>query len=192
VDQSQLKIVNISGKGLKKELLITSKEVYTMSSFLKGVIENEIMIISTNLGLQIYYYSKNNQVSIIVNTFLLLAIGKGKTASDFFIKSLDSDDEIARETRVFFEKLFKNPLLFRSYSKSLCNQLSLNYDTNPKIISELMSLWENELLNMSSNKILMDILTPSIMKLRGSHFEEVYQPILQKLVKESLSLSRVN
>lgn len=192
MDKSQLRVINISGKGLKNQLLISSKEVSTLHAFLKDVIKNEVLIINTNLGLHIYYYSFYNQATITVNTFLLLATCKGKSINNFFVKSLNSDVEIADETHAFFERLVKNPLLFKSYSKSFCNQLHLKYPNNSKIINHLLSFWENELINVGYNKVMVDVFRSSLLNLRGYNFENTYQPILQKLVHESLSDSRIN
>ena len=73
MENSKLKILNISGKGFKKELLISSKEVITLNIFLKGIINDKVMIINTNVGLDVYYHSLICFKDLIVNAFLLLA-----------------------------------------------------------------------------------------------------------------------
>ena len=130
MEDSQLKIVNISSKNFKKQLLVSSKEVLILYSFLKDLFPGEVMIINTNIGLDVYYYSPLVYDDLIVNKFLLLSTSKGKTFEDFHVKSLNYREEIEVETKRLFEKLFKNPLLFKNYTKSLFNQLKINYNRN--------------------------------------------------------------
>ena len=192
MNDSHLKIVNISSKTFKKELLVSSKDAKTFHDFLKDVIKSELMVINTNIGLDIYYNDKSDHEHFIVNTFLLLAACRGKSRDHFFIQSFNEGKAIKVETYRFFEKLLKNPLLFKSYSKSLCNQLNANYQSNSHIINELMGLWQEALLHIDTAQSLTRTIICNFSKLEDSLLEKASKPLLQKLINESLSESRIN
>ncbi len=192
MEDSQLKILNISGKGFKKQLLISSKEVSTLHVFLKEIINDSVMIINTNVGLDVYYHSSLCYKDLIVNAFLLLTTCKGKSMDDFHIKSLNSESDIENETNRFFEKLIKNPLLFKSYTKSLFNQLKINYSNNVELIDELLALWQNKILETNLDSNILKIMVPYIINLQGTYFETLNQPILKSLARETLKEARFN
>jgi len=192
MDESQLKIVNISSKGFKKELLVSKKEVDVLRSFLKEMIKGEMMVINTNMGLGIYYYDFYNHEDFIVNSFLLLAACKGKSKDHFFIQSLNNNENIRLETHRFFEKLIKNPLLFKSYSKSLCHQLNSHYEANSGLINELLHLWQDALFQIDTKQELTRTILSNMSKLEDSFIEKASKPLLQQLIRESLSDLRIN
>lgn len=192
MEHSQLKILNISGKGFKKELLISSKEVSTLHIFLKGIINDKVMIINTNVGLDVYYHSSICYKDLIVNSFLLLTTCGGKSINDFYIKSLNSKSDIEHETNRFFDKLIKNPLLFKSYSKSLFNQLKINYKHNSELIDELLALWQTKILGTNLDRNILNAMMPYIINLQDTYFETLNQPVLKSLIKETLKDSRSN
>src|SRR5690606_3076694 len=124
---SQLKIVNISSKGFKKQLLISSKEVATLYSFLRQVIKGKVMVINTNIGVAIYYHSLLTYDDFIVDIFFLLSIRQGTTVEYVHITCLNSREDIEINTVKILEQLLINSLLFKSYSKSLLHQLNKEY-----------------------------------------------------------------
>ena len=192
MNDSQLKIVNISSKAFKKELLVSSKEVVTLYAFLKEEIASEVMIINTNIGLDIYYDDIHDHEGFIVNAFLLLAACKGKSKDHYFINSFKTPEDIKMETYRLFEKLIKNPLLFKSYSKSLCHQLNANYITSTSIVNELLGLWQDALFHIDTKQSLSHTIIYNFSKFEDSYFEKASKPLLQKLINESLSETRSN
>lgn len=189
---SQLKIVNISSKGFKKQLLISSKEVATLYSFLRQVIKGEVMVINTNIGVDIYYQSPLIYDDLIVDTFLLLSTCKGKTVDDFHIKALNSREDIEIETVKIFEKLVKNPLLFKSYSKSLFNQLKKEYGHNRELIEELTGLWQYKIPEMLLQNEIRHILMPQIAELQLLNGNGADASLLKQLIEETLNTIRCN
>ncbi|MBJ6368752.1 hypothetical protein [Snuella sedimenti] len=192
MEKSKLKIVNISSKGFKKELIVSSKDVSTLHTFLKRIIKGHLMLINTNLGLDVYYHAAQNYQDLVFNTFLLLVTSKGKSADHYLVKSLDSELEIERETQLFFKNLVKNPLLFKSYSSSLFNQLNLNYAHNAIIIDELLELWLGVLAENGSNKIWLEALEPFISKFSEENSLKACQIVSRRLIQESLHIIRSN
>jgi len=192
MEDSQLKIVNISSKNFKKQLLVSSKEVLILYSFLKDLFPGEVMIINTNIGLDVYYYSPLVYDDLIVNTFLLLSTSKGKTFEDFHVKSLNYREEIEVETKRLFEKLFKNPLLFKNYTKSLFNQLKINYNRNSGLIDELIELWRSKIYEMNFDKGSFRLLIPQMAYLQSKNSDVSNQELLKHLVEQTLNSTRNN
>lgn len=192
MEASQLKIVNISSKNFKKQLLVSSKEVETLYFFLKDLVKGEVMIINTNIGLDVYYHSPVVYDDLIVNTFLLLSTSKGKVLEDFHVKSLNYEEEIEIETTRLFEKLFKNPLLFKSYTKSLFNQLKINYSRNPALIDELIELWRRKIYEMNFDKESFGLLIPQMVYLQSKNPDVSNQALLKYLVQQTLNSTRNN
>jgi len=192
MEDSQLKIVNISSKNFKKQLLVSSKEVLILYSFLKDLFPGEVMIINTNIGLDVYYYSPLVYDDLIVNKFLLLSTSKGKTFEDFHVKSLNYREEIEVETKRLFEKLFKNPLLFKNYTKSLFNQLKINYNRNSGLIDELIELWRSKIYEMNFDKGSFRLLIPQMAYLQSKNSDVSNQELLKHLVEQTLNSTRNN
>ncbi|OMP30356.1 hypothetical protein [Mangrovimonas sp. DI 80] len=192
METPELKVVSIYSKGYKKQLLISSSEVITLTSFLKGVIKNEVLVINTNLGVDIYYFAMVDHTNLIVDTFLLLKTSNGQNREEFIIKSLNHQQAIASETQRFFAKLVKNPLLFKSYSKSLAHQIKNYYKPSSTLINELLSLWKMELIKAPHNSSIDSTLLPLIMSLTASNIEEDSQPVVEALIREAMSMRNSN
>ncbi|WMI67904.1 hypothetical protein [Mangrovimonas sp. YM274] len=184
-----LKVVSIYSKGYKKHLLISNSEVTTLGAFLKGVIKDEVLVINTNLGVDIYYQAIVDHTNLIVDAFLLLKTCNGQHREEFIIKSLNHQDAIVDETQRFFLKLIKNPLLFRNYSKSLTHQIKNHYHPSSKLINQLLSLWKRELIKVpqSISSETTSHLLPLIMSLTASNIEEDSQPVVEALIREAMS-----
>jgi uncharacterized protein (DUF2249 family) len=191
MEDSKLRTVSISNKSLKKELLISSNQVNSLNMFLKDIMKNDVMIISTNIGLDVYYYAPISYHEIIFNTFLLIANCNNKSSKDYFVKVLNSEVEIKHATQYFFEKLLKNPLLLKSYAKSMSFQINSKSKENASIIKELLALWKEVLYKMNDD-LGMQKLIPFLVHFQDSNLKENDNSIVQKLIQEALSTTRVN
>ncbi|WP_053992146.1 hypothetical protein [Mangrovimonas sp. TPBH4] len=194
METPELKVVSVYSKGYKKQLLISNSEVATLCSFLKGVIKNEVLVINTNLGVDIYYYALVDHTNLIVDAFLLLKTCNGQHREEFIIKSLNDQKAILEETQKFFAKLIKNPLLFKNYSKSLSHQIKNNYSASSKLVNELLNLWKRELLKVPHSNAVESTsnLLPLIMSLTASNIEEDSQPVVEALIREAMSMRNSN
>ncbi|MDO9038578.1 MAG: hypothetical protein Q7U59_09555, partial [Lutibacter sp.] len=67
MDTSVLKSVFISSKNHKLSLLISSKEVSALSDFLELTINEKVLILNTNLGIEIYYQSDLDYTNLITH-----------------------------------------------------------------------------------------------------------------------------
>ena len=181
-----MKTVFIYTKQYKKELLISHKEVDVLQSFLKNTINNEVLIISTNFGIEVYYLTTFNCTNIIVNSFLIIASKKNKKLKDYKIISVEDSKELIQKTEYAFGKLLLTPVTFSSYSKSVCNQLNNKFEENKKLIKQLFIIWQEVLFllendNMSLRKILF------LEKLQDLYLENNYNSFLRNLLKSSMS-----
>ncbi|WP_156772394.1 hypothetical protein [Urechidicola croceus] len=163
-----------------------------MLSFLKNIIKDEVLIINTNLGLEIYYNSSIDYGNIITKSFLLLISKKDKMANDYRIAVCSSLIEVTKTIKLSFVRLSTMPLLFSSYTKSLLFQLNSNFLHNTGIMKELYAVLHETLVILNHNefysKKTYDFQT-SVQEL----FKQIkYYPLLNQLIKESTSILRVN
>ncbi|MDW5287630.1 hypothetical protein [Formosa sp. PL04] len=189
---SQLKMVSFSSKGYKKQLIISSKQVAVLRTFLIESLSCEVLIINTNLGLDVYYVSIKNQKVIIENSILLLLAKKGRSIFDFFIRDFNTSEDISLNTHLFFKRLIEHPMLFKSYSKSLCHQINVNYTENSKIIQALFLIWQEELLCLNNTDLQVYVLRSFLSNLQSTYIQQSCKLELQDLIKSALDVEHCN
>jgi len=141
-----LKSVFISSKKHKLSLLISSKEVAALSDFLEITINEKVLILNTNLGLEIYYQSDIDYTNLITHSFLLIASKKGNETTEYRIAPFKTLTELKNGMQQMLERLNSMPLAFGSYSKSIMHQLGKSYEKNNQIIASLFSVWKQILM----------------------------------------------
>ncbi len=70
-DIGGIKSVNIRSVDIKRQALMSSSAVQVFESFLKENIGSEVLVVNTNIGIGIYYYSKNDYSTFIRESVLL-------------------------------------------------------------------------------------------------------------------------
>jgi len=192
LNSSLLKSVFISSKSYKKQLLIKHDDVSNLQTFLKNTIKNEVLIINTNLGLDVYYQSSSDCSAIIKNSFLLIIAKRGGHAKEYRIFSFNSIDELRNAIKNSFIRLCTMPLIFKSYSKSMFHQLNKHFSENTTIIKELFTIWQ-DVLNMLCQEETYALKIKQFLKALQSFFiEHNYNPLLKQLIKDSTSSLRCN
>ncbi len=93
----------------------------------RNTIKNEVLIINTNLGLNVYYQSSSDCSVIIKNSFLLIIAKNGKQAKEYRIFSFNSIDELRSAIKNSFIRLCTMLLIFKNYSKSMFHQLNKHF-----------------------------------------------------------------
>jgi len=192
LDPSLLKSVFISSKRYKKQLLIKHDEVSTWQTFLKNAIKNKVLIINTNLGLDVYYQSSSDCSLIIKNSFLLIIAKNCKSANEYRITSLNTIQKLRNAIKNSFIRLCKMPLIFKSYSKSMLNQLNKQFKNNTMIIKELFVVWQNVLNILCQEEIYALKIKKFQHNLQDNFIENNYNPLLKQLIKDSTSSLRCN
>ncbi|MBQ4818735.1 hypothetical protein [Aquimarina sp. MMG016] len=69
-----IKSVNIRSTDIKRRLLMSSDMVDAFETFLQENISDEVLVVNTNIGMEVYYYSKNNYSDFIKESVLLYTI----------------------------------------------------------------------------------------------------------------------
>lgn len=146
-----LKSVFISSKNYKLSLLISNSEVATLADFLEITIGTKVLILNTNLGIEIYYQSDLDYTNIITHTFLLISSKQGNEANQYRITPFRTFPELKNGMQQMLERLNSMPLAFSCYSKSIIHQLNKNYEKNNRLITTLFSIWNQILMLMNLN-----------------------------------------
>jgi len=187
-----LKSVFISSKKHKLSLLISSKEVAALSDFLEITINEKVLILNTNLGIEIYYQSDLDYTNLITHSFLLIASKKGNETAEYRIVPFRTFQELKSGMHQMLERLNSMPLAFGCYSKSIINQLGKNYEKYNPLIVSLFSVW---------NQILMLINLNEQSNLKLKQFEKTLADlneksnvniILKQLIANATSAMRQN
>lgn len=111
-----IKSVNVRSITMKRRPLMSSSMVRIFESFLKESIGNEVLVVNTNIGMEIYYYSKTNYSTFIKESILL-----------YTLKSLDhtklkfryhlSRDEVYQSFCQALMTFAQYPQIFLAYAK---------------------------------------------------------------------------
>ena len=187
----ELKYLHINEKVQTQELLISQKQVNMLKKFLTELIRDEVLIINTNLGLEIYYQSSNDCTNIIKEVLAIIISEKYDGDDSFQFVSFQNEDEIQRFIDDSIEQVAETPL-FLSYTKSMLSQLKLQYESNKKLIGKLSDIW-NE---VTQNLHISNVSIQKIQALQGN-FQDIYiknlkDQVLKKLITEALDRNHVN
>lgn len=111
-----IKSVNIRSTDIKRRLLMSSSTVATFQSFLKDSIGDEVLIINTNVGMEIYYYSVNDYGNFIKESALLYTLKHIDNTKLKFRNSVTSE-EVKRNFTEAIITFAKYPQMFLAYTK---------------------------------------------------------------------------
>ena len=147
-----LKSVFISSKKHKLSLLISSKEVSSLSDFLEIAMNDKVLILNTNLGLEIYYQSEIDYTNLITSSFLLISTKGRNEVTEYRIAPFSTFPELKNGMQQMLDRLNSMPLAFSCYSKSIIHQLNKNYEKNNPLIASLFSIWKQILMLQNLNE----------------------------------------
>ena len=190
--ESTLKSVFISAKNYKKQLIIPHNEVSALHTFLKNTINNEVVIVNTNLGLDIYYLSSSLCGNLIKNSFFLMNSKKHLSADQFRITICDSAEDVKSFTKKSFLQLGRMPLIFTSYTKSMLHQFNENFSDNKRIIAALFVLWQHVLEELCKEQQHTQKISHFRGLLQEAFIEKNYDNVFKELIKESVAMLRCN
>ena len=193
METSLLKYITISSKKIKKHLLITHKEVSILHSFIQNTTNSEVLIINTNLGLEIYYLSSIDYGALIKNSFLLMTFNKKTSENEYRIYMYNSLIEIKEEIQNSLLKLSAMPLTFTYYSKNLFSQLKTFHKNNPQIIIDLFSILEDVLASIYVKKLNTSKIKKFVEDLENLPINTHHKSVLKlQLIKEATNSIRNN
>ncbi|WP_438710363.1 hypothetical protein ACSTS3_15265 [Aquimarina muelleri] len=138
-----LKSVNIIGLGVNRRLLMSASRVMVFEVFLKENIGEEVLVVNTNIGMEIYYYSKNDYSLFIKESILLYVLTKRNCEKLKFTNNLNRVEVY----KSFCEALFtfsKYPQTFLAYTKKFIYLKEKN-ESSKFVIPILNSFFEEAL-----------------------------------------------
>ena len=187
----ELKYLHVNEKQSKEELFISQKQVSMLRKFLAELIRNEVLIINTNLGLEIYYESSNDCTNIIKEVLAIIVSEKCDADNCFQFISFQNENEIQRFIDDSIEQVAETPLFF-SYTKSMSNQLELQYESNKKLIGKLSNIWSE----VRQNLYIKNVNIQKIQALQGN-FQDIYinnvkDELLKELIVEAVDRKHMN
>ncbi len=138
-----IKSVNIRSIDLKRRLLMSSAMVAVFESFLKQNIGNEVLVVNTNIGMEVYYYSKNDYNVFIRESILLYTLKEIDQSKLKFRNNLNKEEVY----QSFCEALMtfaQYPQIFLAYTKKFIH-LKRKNKSSKYVIPILNSFFEEVL-----------------------------------------------
>ncbi|WP_298419360.1 hypothetical protein [uncultured Kordia sp.] len=186
-----LKYLHINEKHHKKQLLISHQQVVTFKNFLAELLRDEVLIINTNLGLEIYYESSYDCTQLIKDTFAIVACKKCKTEDRYRFFSFQNEREIQRFMNASMQKLAGMPL-FKSYTKSMLSQLNQQFESNKKLIGRLLQIWHEVSRDTHFKKTTSTKIQSFKKDFQVIYINNVENDILKELFLEMLEPKHLN
>jgi hypothetical protein len=182
----ELKYLHINEKQYTEELLISPKQAALLKKLLSELILNEVLIINTNLGLEIYYESSNDCTNMIKTTLSFIVSEEYDVNDCLDFHSFQNASEIQRFIDHTIEQVKVTPRFF-NYTRSIFSQLELQYTSNKKLIGKLSNIW-NE---VEQNLRVKNVDFQKIQILQGS-FQDIYINNIEDEVQKELVVSAIN
>lgn len=128
---------------------MSASMVAVFESFLKENIGSEVLVVNTNIGMEIYYYSKNDYSTFIKETTLLHTI-KRVSSSKLIFKNNLTREQVYQSFCEALMTFSKYPQLFLAYAKKFAYLKEKNASSK-FVIPILNSFFEEVLSFLSEN-----------------------------------------
>jgi len=192
MESSLLKCVFIASKKYKISLLISHNEASTLCNFIESIINTNVLVLNTNIGLEIYYNSTIDYTILIANSFLLIASKQGKEAKEYRIVSFNTFPDLKDGIQQMLVRFSSMPLAFTCYLENLFYQLNINYKKNNQLIAILFSIWEQILNSLVSNKLIDTSFYQFKKSIIKFNIKNTSDHILKELITNAISSLRQN
>ncbi|WP_378185735.1 hypothetical protein ACE939_11520 [Aquimarina sp. W85] len=169
---------------LHRRLLFSNSNVILLEKFLSSSINDEVIIINSNFGMEIYYYSSIDYFDFIVETVKFYGIKKIAIEKLKF----ENNNEECRVYQSFCNSLVtfsQYPQIFLAYTKKFVS-IKLEHAYSKAIIPILDSYFA-EVLNHLETKGTLPHLD-KVLKIRNKKSQEsAYYNVIKELILEILS-----
>ncbi len=187
-----LRLVRIRQKHFKRSLVINRTRGRVLQNFLIDIIKDEVLVVNTNFGLDVYYISKADCTDIVVSAFNILANEELNEPTKFPISSYNSIDEIREVVLLSLMQLSSTRHTFVNYSKSFLNQINENLKVSRKIVKILLQICDDSLKVLSEKDRYK-----SRLELFKKDFESLFakdslDPVVTELIKKAFAPDRLN
>lgn len=178
-----IRSVNVRSLKGNNRLLMSSSMVAIFESFLKENIGNEVVVVNTNIGMEVYYYAKNNYSTFIKESLLLYTIKQLDQSKLKFRNNLDRE-EVYQSFCEALQTFSRYPQLFLAYTKKFIHLKNKN-ESSRFVIPILNNFFEETL------KVLTDTgKMPHHDKIKKAknkyHQSDTHKMIVKKLISEIL------
>lgn len=173
----------------QRRLLLRNTNVLLLENFLSTSIDSEVVIMNTNFGLEIYYYSPINYFDFITEAVKFYCLKKINIADLKF----ENNEEERQVYQSFCDALLtfsKYPQIFLAYSKKFVN-IKASHKNSKNIIPILDSYFEEVLKYLEANGVLPH--PDKVLQTRQKKFQEsTYYDVIKELILEILSKNHRN
>ncbi len=188
-ETQSIKSVIIRSTDTKRCLLMSSRMADAFQTFLKQHIENEVIVINTNIGVEIYYYSAYNYSTLIKNTSSKYIQKHIDTSKLKFRNSLKKE-EIHKDICDALLEFVNYPQLFLAYVKKFIYFREKN-NTSNFLMPFINNSFEEGLQLIATTK-----KTPHYDKIKGikKKFQklEISNDLMKNLISETLLTKHCN
>ncbi|MEW7288924.1 hypothetical protein [Aquimarina sp. 2304DJ70-9] len=180
-----VKSVNIRSMDIKRRLLMSPSMVATFESFLKKNISDEVLVVNTNIGMEVYYYSKNDYSTFIRESVLLYTLKQIDQSKLKFRNNLNKE-EVYQSFREALMTFAQYPQIFLAYTKKFIHLkrqnessqyvipiLSLFFEEVLKVLTKTNKIPHYEKVNRANNKpqkpdpdklVIQDLISEILLK----------------------------
>lgn len=187
----ELKYLHVNEKKDTERLLISSKQVLLLKKLLKDLIQNEILVINTHLGLEIYYESSDDYTDIIKNILTLVMSEKRDANVCFEVLSLQSEREIQCTIGMSVVQAAEEPI-FPKYMKSMLDQVNLQQKSNRKIIKKLSRIWSETTHDLCKSDVNLKEIQVLHADFQQVYINNIKDKVLKELVTDAVYTKFVN
>lgn len=127
-DIENLKSVNIRSVDIKRRLILAFSAVKTLESYLKTNIDAEVLIINTNIGMEVYYYSVKDYSTFIKESVLLYA-SNHIDHTKLRYRSHHTNELVYQSFCEAFLAFAEYPQIFLAYTKKFIHLRGIHQDS---------------------------------------------------------------
>ncbi|WP_420571595.1 hypothetical protein [Kordia sp.] len=186
-----LKYLHVNERHYKKQLLVSNQQVKTLKNFLTGLIRNEVLIINTNLGLEIYYEADYDCTPIIKDAIAIVVCKKCDANDLFRFISFQNEKEIQHFMDDSIAQVSEMPL-FQNYTKSMLHQLKTQFESNKQLIGKLSDIWFEVTRNLRFKNVSIEKIKEFQDDFQSIYISKVENDVLKGLILEALDRTHVN
>ncbi len=188
-DTIDIKSVTIRSLHIKRRLLMSSSTVAIFESFLKENIGDEVLVVNTNIGMEVYYYSKNDYSTFIKESVLLYTL-KHIDQSKLKFRNNSCREKVYQSFCEALMTFAQYPQIFLAYTKKFIHIKKKN-KSNKHLIPILNKFFE-EVLNVLKETNRMPHSEKIERAKNKSQKPSLDQSLIKSLISEILLKSRYN
>ena len=179
-----IKSVQIKSTDLKRYLLMSPSKVKVFQSFLQSSIGNEVIVVNTNLGMEVYYYSTNDYSNFIKESVLLYTLTLSNQERLKF-KSCINKKEVYDSFSETLSKFSQYPQFFLAYTKKFIRLQEVNKNSK-FIMPVLIDFFEKGMQLLSEKGRIPYYQKDQLIKQKSRESVNDSEKIIKNLVSQVL------